>query len=140
MSLSGATISDVLLSISLVIVFAVIVSLMIARRIRRSVEERWKLIQKSLAKKSSWKSAIINADKLLDEVLKKRRFKGKTMGERLVSAQHELTANDMVWFSHKLCNKIVYESTELSKTEVKRALLGFWQALRDLGAFKKDNK
>ncbi len=140
MSLSSATISDALLGISVVIVLAVILSFMIARRVRRSVEDRWKMIQKLLVKKSSWKAAIINADKLLDEVLKKRRFKGKTMGERLVSAQHELTANDMVWFSHKLCNKIIYEGTELSKTDVKKALLGFWQALKDLGAFKKDNK
>ena len=62
------------------------------------------------------------------------------MGERLVSAQHELSANDSAWFSHKLRNKIDADNMPLTKAEVKKALLGFWQALKDLGAFKKDGK
>ncbi len=79
--------------------------------------------------------AVIDADKLLDEALKKRRYKGKTMGERLVAAQRSLTNNDGVWFAHKLRNRLVHEpGAKLNKKDVQRALEGFKQALKDLGA------
>jgi hypothetical protein len=79
--------------------------------------------------------AIIDADKLLDDVLKKRHFKGKTMGERLVSAQRQLSDNDAVWYAHKLRNRLVHETNvRLKKRDVQKALAGFRQGLRDLGA------
>jgi hypothetical protein len=79
--------------------------------------------------------AVIDADKLLDEALKKRRYKGKTMGERLVAAQRSLTNNDAVWFAHKLRNRLVHEpGASVNKKDVQRALEGFKQALKDLGA------
>lgn len=79
--------------------------------------------------------AVIDADKLLDEALKKRHYKGKTMGERLVSAQRSLTSNDNVWFAHKLRNRLVHEpNAKLGKRDAQNALEGFKQALKDLGA------
>lgn len=79
--------------------------------------------------------AIIDADKLLDEALKKRNYKGKTMGERLVAAQHQLSDNDAVWYAHKLRNRLVHEPTvRLRKNEAKDALSGIRQSLKDLGA------
>jgi hypothetical protein len=80
--------------------------------------------------------AIIDADKLLDEALRKHHFKGKTMGERLVSAQRILSDNDAVWYAHKLRNRLVHEpNVRLKKREAQTALAGFKQGLRDLGAF-----
>lgn len=79
--------------------------------------------------------AVIDADKLLDEALKKRNYKGKTMGERLVAAQHEIGDNDAVWYAHKLRNRLVHEPTlRLRKNEAKNALAGYRQGLKDLGA------
>lgn len=120
------------------IILIVIVSLILKKTKSTNYELKWKEIQKLLSHKSTWNEAVIDADKLLDEVLKKNRFKGKTMGERLVAAQHHITANDMVWFSHKLRNKIIYESLEVTKVDTKRCLLGFWRALKDLGAFNNE--
>ncbi|MCA9329016.1 hypothetical protein KDA11_00040, partial [Candidatus Saccharibacteria bacterium] len=81
--------------------------------------------------------AIINADKLLDDALKKKRLKGKSMGERLVQAQKELSDNDGVWFAHNLAKKLLNDSySKLKETEVKKSLVGFRQALRDLGALE----
>jgi hypothetical protein len=98
---------------------------------------RWKDLQKMCASKQTWPLAIIDADNLLDEALKQKRAKGKTMGERLVSAQHSLTNNDAVWFAHKLRNKIVHEEFKsLKQDDVRDALMGFRQALKDLGAIK----
>ncbi len=79
--------------------------------------------------------AVIDADKLLDEALRKKNFHGKTMGERLVAAQRELSDNDAVWYAHKLRNRLVHEpSVRLKKREAQNALAGFRQGLKDLGA------
>jgi len=97
--------------------------------------KKWQKLQQLLPNKDTWPLAIIDADKLLDEALKKRRFKGKSTGERLVAAQHSLTDNDAVWFGHKLRNKLVHEQDiKLRKNDVKNALSGIRQALRDLKA------
>jgi hypothetical protein len=79
--------------------------------------------------------AVIDADKLVDDALKKRHYRGKTMGERLVAAQRTLSDNDTVWYAHKLRNRLVHEqNVRLRKRDVQKALAGFRQALRDLGA------
>lgn len=114
----------------------------VARRPRKDLDrqyfqKKWNELQKQCAKSETWPMAVIQADSLLDEALRKRRFKGKTMGERLVSAQRTMTDNDTMWFGHKLRNKLVHETdTQLTEKEVKKALLGLRQALRDLGALK----
>lgn len=98
-------------------------------------QERWAAVQQLYRDKSTWPLAVIDSDKLLDEALKKRNFKGKSMGERLVSARKSLTDNDKAWFAHKLRNKLVHEDeVKLNEAAVKEALKGIRQALKDLGA------
>lgn len=98
-------------------------------------QQKWKETQGYCKDKSTWPLAVINADKLLDEALKRRRFKGKTMGERLVAAQRDFSDNDGVWYAHKLRNRLVHEAdVKLREGDVKRALIGIRQALKDLGA------
>lgn len=98
-------------------------------------QERWQELQKLCKDKSTWPLAIIDADKLLDDALKRSRYKGKTMGERLVAAQRDIVDNDDVWFGHKLRNRLVHESNvKLTEKMVKDALMGIRQALKDLGA------
>ena len=100
-------------------------------------KKKWDAVQSMLPDSKMWPLAIIDADKLLDEALKGRRYKGKTMGERLVSAQRDITSNDSVWFAHKLRNKLVHEqNVKLHKADVKDALLGIRGALKDIGALK----
>lgn len=101
--------------------------------------KRWKALQVNCASRKTWPQAIIEADDLLDDALKKARYRGKTTGERLVAAQHALTSNDTVWFGHKLRKSIASEDVrKLKKSDVMEALAGFRQALRDLGALKHD--
>lgn len=97
----------------------------------------WAELQKFCKNKETWPVAILNADKLLDEALIKRKFKGKTMGERLVSAQNHLSNNDGVWSAHNYSKKIASETiTKLKESDVKKSLVDFRQALRDLGALE----
>lgn len=102
-------------------------------------QEKWAALQKLCKNKQTWPQALVAADDLLDEALKKRRFAGKTMGARLTKAQRVISNNEAVWFGHKLRGKLAADSElKLKETEVKEALLGIRQALKDLGAFSND--
>lgn len=111
-------------------------------RRRRSMKvdqctQRWQDVQKLCASRKTWPQAITQADDLVAESLKRAGYKGKTTGERLVAAQHDLTANETIWLGHKLRNRLAQEDVDvrkLKKKDVVDALSGFRQALRDLGA------
>ena len=95
----------------------------------------WQELQGYCRDKANWPQAITEADRLLDAALKKRKLKGKTMGERLVSAQRLLNDNDDTWFAHNLAKKVAaHGDITLKESDVKDALIGFRQALRDIGA------
>lgn len=97
--------------------------------------QKWQELQKLLKDQTTWPLAIIDADKLLDCVLKARKYKGKSAGERLVAAQRDIQDNDAVWYGHKLRNRLVHEhDVKLKERDVKDALLGIKRALKDLGA------
>jgi hypothetical protein len=99
----------------------------------------WQELQGFCKTKATWPQAVLSADKLLDAALKKCRFKGKTMGERLVAAQNNLSDNDLVWTAHNMAKRIVETpDITLREKDVKLALIGFRQALKDLGAFAPD--
>lgn len=99
---------------------------------------RWKALQKLCAHKETWPQAIIEADKLLNEALKKKHFKGGSMGERLVSAHKLFTDSDSVWYGHKLANKLnENQGLKLRESQVKEALIGIGQGLKDIGALGK---
>jgi len=101
-------------------------------------QAKWQELQKLCAHKETWSEAVIEADTLLGDVLKKLRVRGGSMGERLVKVQRQLTDNDAAWFGHKLRNRIEAEpDTKLKESEVKQALIGIRQALKDVGALKK---
>jgi ABC-type lipoprotein release transport system permease subunit len=127
-----------------VIVFGVIVLLIVAkvgRKFQKGLNKQYfdRQWQTLLARvKNGYDGmilAVIDADKLLDEALKKKGYKGKTMGERMVSAQRTFSNNDGVWYAHKLRNRLVHEpNVRLKKNEAKSALAGVRQGLKDLGA------
>lgn len=109
--------------------------LRIPRRLQKEkFQQRWLELLAHVKTHEGMILAIIDADKLLEEALRKRGFKGKTIGERLVKAQKDLSDNDSVWYAHKLRNRLVHEpQIRLQKHEAKDALGGFKQALHDLG-------
>lgn len=134
--------SQTFLAVAAVIILLILVfaaSWLVRRKPRKLnqayYQERWQTLQGLLKDKATWPLAVIDADKLLDDALKRSKYKGKTMGERLVAAQHDIRDNDDVWFGHKLRNQLVHESNvKLTERKVKDALLGIRSALKDLGA------
>jgi hypothetical protein len=98
---------------------------------------RWLAIEKQInkAEPSSYHLAVLNADKLLDQALKEKGVKGETMGERMKVAKDTWTNANSVWGAHKLRNQIAHESdVRVSYDDARRALAGFKQALKDVGA------
>ena len=135
----------ILLAAGIVLVILLLVIVFVVRRKRPRklksayFQAKWRDLQKLCASKDTWPQAIMDADKLLDEALKKRRFGGKSMGERLTKAQRLIKNNEGVWFGHKLRSKLEADSTaKLKETDVKQALVGIRQALKDLGALPDD--
>jgi hypothetical protein len=96
---------------------------------------RWLSIEQQLKKGevSTYQLCVLNADKLLDHALKELGTKGQTMGERMkVTKWNNANA---VWSAHKVRNQIAHEADiTIEYAEARRALAGFKQGLKDLGA------
>ncbi len=100
---------------------------------KQFVKDKWQHISK-IANSPSPNLAVVEADKLLDYVLKKRGYQGETMGDRLKSVHKDFSYINDVWEAHKLRNKIVHEADyEADKRLVNRSVNQFQQALKDLG-------
>lgn len=136
------TLATIVGGLTLGLLAALIVALKIPKKLKAEYFiTQWKELQGYCKEKHLWPKALEDADKLLDRALKKRKFKGKTMGERMVSAQRTFTDNDAAWFAHNLHKKIKSDPEfKLKEADVKDALIGFRQALRDIGALPSNEK
>jgi hypothetical protein len=114
------------------------------KRIRKNDKfvKSWTEIHTYCKDKATWSNALIEADKLLDKALKKRKFKGHSMGARLVSAQRYITDNDDLWDAHNLVKKLMDDPSKvrLKETNVKEALISFREGLKDLGALPSNKE
>ena len=114
------------------------VSLMSRQTTNLNVQDyrnRWEKIQGYLANEDTLQVAVLEADKLLDKALRESKFKGSTMGERMVSAKKVFSKRDHVWMAHKLRNKIAHESdVKVNKRQANAALSAIHRALKDLKA------
>jgi phage terminase small subunit len=127
---------------AIIFVFVVIATIVVValrvvpmRLKQHKYQEQWQQLQNLLKDSAQWSQAIIIADDMLDEALKKRKVKGSTMGERLVNAQKRFTNNDAVWFGHKMRTRLDDNpAMKLKKEDVQKALLGLRQGLKDMGA------
>lgn len=100
----------------------------------QKVKQLWEQIEQSAKQgKLGHKIAIIEADKLLDNVLKSMLFSGETMAERLKMAGHKYPMIREVWTAHRVRNRLVHETDyELRERDVKETLEDFKRALKEL--------
>ena len=105
--------------------------------VKKYIEE-WKEIKKRLDTgfESEAKLAIIEADSLLNEVLKNMGYEGKTLGERLDKLTTDALSNlGEVREAHKIHSDIIHDPTyRLDFNEAKRAISIYEKALVDLQA------
>lgn len=125
-------------SVFLIAVLAIVFRYYPRRLNKHNYVGKWKKIQVYCRTSKTWPKALKESDELLKEVLRKRRFKGKTMGAKMVTAQHLFSDNDSLWHAHDLYKKVTATHTKMKQSDVIDAMKGYRQALRDLGALPKD--
>lgn len=77
--------------------------------------------------------AILDADKLLDYVLKKRGYVG-TLGEKLKKSEKCFSNINEIWNAHRLRNRVVHEvGFKVTEKEIRNALNIIRRGLVDLG-------
>ncbi len=103
----------------------------ISKRDLALVVSQWRVILEQAEREP--KHALVEADKLLDFVLKRRGYSG-AMGDKLKKAGKIFSNADNVWSAHKLRNRVVHEvGFNASRDQAVQALGYFKKALWDLG-------
>src|SRR3989338_2147978 len=99
---------------------------------------RWDEIQKHLnsTKEAEWKFAVIEADSLVDYILKSSGYPGDTMGDRLKNIdKSQIVTLDGLWEAHKIRNRLAHDvSYFLRYGEAKRAVQLYEKTLKELNA------
>ncbi len=105
------------------------------------VRTSWRLLEEqvNIGKPSNMKTAVIEADKTLDFVLKKMYPSLDSTGERLKAAKAKFVGQweiyDGLWFAHKVRNELVHNlNFELPAAQVRDILDKFKAGLQELGA------
>jgi len=102
---------------------------------RQAWQKRWQELEAMLAGGASqWAVAVIEADKLLDRVMRSMALPGKDFGERLRFLSLSRPEIRAVWPAHLIRNRLVHESHyELERRVALNALKTFERAFKDLG-------
>ena len=103
--------------------------------VERVANENWQKIldYAESDNEANWKLAIIEADKILDEMVKKMGYAGEDLGTRLraVEASDFISLED-AWEAHRIRNKIAHEAGfTLTKREAKRVVGLFEKVFRE---------
>jgi hypothetical protein len=133
---------SIILSIVFFLFICIYIKLFFPKKLRpKKFNKKWIYVQSLCSKKDTWPKAVFEAELLLKKAVTLRKFKGKNMGEKLTYGQRSFSDNDSLWVSYKIFKKLDKTGkVSLSESEVKKALFGFRQALRDLGALSSDEK
>lgn len=100
---------------------------------------RWTGIEKRMKtmQEAEYKLAIIEADKLFDDLLRRMMYPGKDMGERMRNLNTDfLPSINRVWESHKIRNYLAHSTDyHLDYSEAERAVNNYKQAFKELQIF-----
>ena len=103
---------------------------------RKLIRRYWQRIESYQSHgEAGIRKAIKEADRLLDYVLRKGRYGGGTMAERLKQADNKFSDVNNVLRAHNLRNRLNKEAgLQVGQSRAKQTLSDFQQALKDLGA------
>lgn len=94
------------------------------------ITEEWQKITQDFQRgdDANLKLAIIEADKLLDDILKKANFQGADMGERLENINSaQISCIDDIWRAHRVRNKIAHEQNFTIKHDEAEILIKIYE-------------
>lgn len=95
-------------------------------------EEKWeKIVKLSESENTSdWRSAIIEADIMLDDLLKKLQLPGDTIGDKLKAVEKsDFVTIDLAWEAHKARNTIAHQSDILMNKREVRRIISLYEAV-----------
>ncbi|MBI2035124.1 MAG: hypothetical protein HYT12_00370 [Candidatus Liptonbacteria bacterium] len=102
----------------------------------------WKQIQENLKKGDSAhrKLAVIEGDKVLDDILKLSGYAGDSLGDRLKQINPSQMSNIQdIWTAHKTRNRIVHEpGFDLGQSEAERVIGIYGRAFKELGLIDEE--
>lgn len=107
--------------------------------IESKVNSRWNHVLSLVVSEneSEWRLAIIEADSILDDFLKKKGYFGQTMADRLKSAKEgdAFVTADNAFEAHGIRNKIAHEGINfsLSQMETRRIMRLYESVFEELG-------
>jgi len=100
------------------------------------IRKQWETILKKagLAPPQSFQLGIIEADKFVDNILKKMGLPGEHMADRLEKlGTHELRTLDKVWRVHRIRNELVHNPDfNISSVDIKELLGAYESFLKEL--------
>ena len=99
-------------------------------------KSRWDAVLKHMESdnQSEWKMGIMEADNLLDEILKKIGVSGENLGARLKNIEVSDFQNlQNAWEAHKTRNKIAHEGVkfQITKEQANRTINLYERALKE---------
>lgn len=103
---------------------------------REDLKKKWAQIEEMAQRgdEMSLRVSVMEADKLLDHVLKNMGFGGVTMAERLKLVVYKYPRVRRAWQGHGIRNRLAHETSyHLSRSIARQALSSFRDALKELG-------
>jgi len=99
---------------------------------------RWQHIESLIESPtdSDWRQAIIEADIMLDDLLRARGYAGETVGERLKQVvSSKLTSLNDAWEAHKVRNEIAHQGSafKISEHAAHRTIARYENVFHELG-------
>lgn len=105
---------------------------------KKKLAKKWEEIKRMIESnyEADYKLALLEADKVFDEVLKMAGVRGADMGERLKSLNKSQLVNlDEIWWAHKLRNSMAHDlKFKLYHDDARKAIEEFEKAIEEFGA------
>lgn len=104
---------------------------------RQFVQTKWQEIEQlvQLGGPSNYARAVLEADKLLDHILKAKRAPGLTMGDRLKASEKRFSREgyQAAWNGHKVRNELVHNAEyQVTDFIAREAIESFKKAIGEL--------
>lgn len=99
------------------------------------VHQRWREIMGMQSQGGvGLKNSLLEADKLLDYVMRGKGFAGENMGDRLKLQGNRFSDLNGVWTAHKLRNQLAHEvDIDIVKPQIEDAVRKLKRGIEDLG-------
>jgi len=113
-------------------------TLLLAPEEKGGMNHRWVHIQSlaESAQASDWRTAIIEADIMLGDMLTEQGYTGGSIGDQLKLVEHsDFNTLDDAWEAHKVRNQIAHEGSafDLSDVLARRTLARYESVFREFG-------